>query len=625
MKKLKTHRYLLVTVMGLLVACTSYTSTDEWPNPRPNSNPDPEPVTGEITSIQSLNKSENVAVNSHADEWGNSSLELDYCRLLTLESPALSAVNALYPRIKKLGDGTYLLLYQQGPQAWNVYYALSTNLITWQNASSPLFQSESAQQTSGASDTRCFSSCDAVVLANKDILAFASFRLNQGYRVDPQSNGIMMRRSSDNGRTWSTAQIIYQGTTWEPYALQLRSGEIQVYFTDSEPLTADSGTAMLRSMDNGRTWTVVGKVIRQKTGLAIDGSGKQIYSDQMPSARELNNSTKIAVATETRFRDEGDVYHISMAWSSDNWASAPLTGDEVGPSDRKLNFVQKAAAPYLVQFPSGETVLSYNASSLFTMQVGNAEASQWGETYQPFSGKGYWGATEIIDPHTLVAAMPATFVNSENKDAARIQIGQFVLNHRINASGMTPVIDADNSDWSAVSDALFIGSVSTTQAVFRFAYDAENVYCLVERLDKDLTTDDSMELIFQGGDATGTPLKISLIPDAVQYTIKCSHSSVTCKGAVHGTFGDTAADKGYVVEMAIPRTLLRVVADRLMFNATLYDQNGNDTFTGLTATNYEKWLPIVLKAATDPEPLPGEGDTGTGPSWNNGDTEGTWK
>ncbi len=119
-------------------------------------------------------------MNSHADEWGNSSLELDYRRLLTLESPALSAVNALYPRIKKLGDGTYLLLYQQGPQAWNVYYALSTNLITWQNASSPLFQSESAQQTSGASDTRCFSSCDAVVLANKDIFGIRFLSLESG-------------------------------------------------------------------------------------------------------------------------------------------------------------------------------------------------------------------------------------------------------------------------------------------------------------------------------------------------------------------------------------------------------------------------------------------------------------
>ena len=90
-------------------------------------------------------------------------------------------------------------------------------------------------------------------------------------------------------------------------------------------------------------------------------------------------------------------------------------------------------------------------------------------------------------------------------------------------------------------------------------------------------------------------------------------------------FGDTAADKGYVVEMAIPRTLLRVVADRLMFNATLYDQNGNDTFTGLTATNYEKWLPIVLKAATDPEPLPGEGEYRYWTFLEYGDTEGTWK
>lgn len=31
MKKLKTHRYLLVTVMGLLVACTSYTQRMSGP------------------------------------------------------------------------------------------------------------------------------------------------------------------------------------------------------------------------------------------------------------------------------------------------------------------------------------------------------------------------------------------------------------------------------------------------------------------------------------------------------------------------------------------------------------------------------------------------------------------
>ena len=66
------------------------------------------------------------------------------------------------------------------------------------------------------------------------------------------------------------------------------------------------------------------------TGYRWLGQANLFGSDAF--CRELNNSTKIAVATETRFRDEGDVYHISMAWSSDNWASAPLTGDEVGPS-----------------------------------------------------------------------------------------------------------------------------------------------------------------------------------------------------------------------------------------------------------------------------------------------------
>ena len=57
-------------------------------------------------------------------------------------------------------------------------------------------------------------------------------------------------------------------------------------------------------------------------------------------------------------------------------ASAPLTGDEVGPSDRKLNFVQKAAAPYLV-YNSPRERLSCRTMLLLSlpMQVGNAEAS----------------------------------------------------------------------------------------------------------------------------------------------------------------------------------------------------------------------------------------------------------
>lgn len=66
------------------------------------------------------------------------------------------------------------------------------------------------------------------------------------------------------------------------------------------------------------------------------------------------------------------------------------------------------SAPYLSQFPSGETVLSYNKSSTFYMKMGDAKARNFGSAYSPFPGKGYWGTLNLVNPHQLVGAMPDT-------------------------------------------------------------------------------------------------------------------------------------------------------------------------------------------------------------------------
>jgi hypothetical protein len=621
---------MILTILsaGLVLAgCDSYTSTDAWPNPYPHPTTDNDTLTvydGTITDIEQLNKNANVTLNSHASECASSSLEMNYRSYVTVESPALAAVNALYPRIKKLANGSYLMLYQQGSSAWNVYYAISSDLKTW-TAAGTLFAQQNVTNDKGESDVRCFSSADALVLANGDILAFAAFRNNKGYYTEPQNNGIMMRRSTDNGKSWTSQQVIRVGSTWEPYGLQLSSGEIQVYYTDCEPNSGDSGTSLLRSTDNGKTWTTVGYVVRQKTTLANDGSGKQIFSDQMPVACELNKSHKVAVATEVRFGSGSNAtYKISMAWDDGKWSYAPLTGTDEGPTERNKNFLN-AAAPYLVQFASGETVLSCNASSIFEMRLGDTDAKNWGEAYQPFSGKGYWGAMEVINNHTLVATMPATFTNSSNVSAARIQIAKFVLNHRINATSMTPVVDGTNEGWSKVDDALFIGSNSQAQAVFRFAYDTNNLYCLVERSDNNLSAEDIIDLSFQSGDGTGSPFKVSVIPETSSNTMKYTPSTVVCQSSVAGIFGSSEEARGYIVELAIPRSLLRIVNDKILFNATLYDSLGSDTFTGLTSSNYDKWIPVVLAAEKEEEVVPGDGDNGSGPSWGNDNNEQSWK
>jgi hypothetical protein len=617
-------QYLLAVGASMLTACSPYTSTDKWPNAAPGSGSDTtivEPIVGDITPIDSLLQTTKTIINGHASEWANSSLEMNYRKLTSLESPSISATNAYYPRIKKLSDGSYLLLYQQGQVAWNVYMATSKDFVTWTNVSTPLFQSEAVTLDDGTKDTRCFSSADAIVLSNGNILAFAAFRVNNGYKAHPEYNGIMMRRSNDNGKTWGASEIIYKGTTWEPYALELGSGELEVFFTDAEPNIGDSGTSLLRSMNNGKTWTAVGKVIRQKTGTAIDGSGKTIFSDQMPVAIQLKGQTKIAVATEVRV---GTSYHLSMAWDKTGWAYAPLTGESEGPADRQLNLgPSSAAAPYLVQFPSGETVLSYNTNNVFTMQMGNNDCTTFGDGYQPFSTSGCWGAMNVADPHRLLAAFTDSYT-SGSTSSSRIVLGEFILNHRLNATPMTPSLDAGDADWSKVADAFFIGSTATTQANFRFAYDSKYLYCLVERSDSKLMTGDNMELDFQAGDGKGTPLVLSFTPDSIGKALTCKNANIKFLSHVLGTFNDNYADKGYIIEMAIPLSLLNAVDSKVLFNATVQDSYGNDTFTGLTSNNYSKWLPIVLKDEESTQPI-GSGDNGKGPDWKYNDGDNPWK
>lgn len=620
---------------GLLlawVACAK-PSADEHPNPKPGTNTDPEPVDTEITSIQELNADEGF-LNSHANEWQNSLLEMNYRSFITLESPLLSAVNARYPRIKKLKDGSYLLIYQQGLTAHDVYYARSNNLTSWQNAEEQLFaKTDMNQYESTVSDRVLFSSADAIVLDNGDILAFASFRLNKGYRLNPLNNGIMMRRSTDNGRTWSPTEVIYRGTTWEPSALQLSSREVHLYFTDADPLTGNSGTSLLRSTDRGATWTAVGKIIRQKAGVATDGSGQTIFTDQMPVAIQLNGSERIAVAFESRFGRTGtseDRYHLGLAYTSDNWAAGPPAGDEDGPAERQNNLFLDEAAPYLRQFRSGETLLSCNINNMFNMRLGDSKAWEFGQPMQAFPGRGSWGAVELIDNHTLVGVFPEAFtqtIDGTQTDCARIQLAKFVLNHRINASEFTPEIIGSSKGWTHVQDALFIGSVSEAQAVFRFAYDAENLYCLAERLDKNLSGADGLELMIQSGNATGDPLIVKITPDAASGTLVCGNQDLQMGATVLGTFDETENDRGYVLVVAIPHSILNTAMDRILFNAVLHDAAGDDTFSGLTSSNYEKWLPVELKAPSEPqpEPEPGDNDNGQGPQWNNGEEINPWK
>ncbi len=117
--------------------------------------------------------------------------------------------------------------------------------------------------------------------------------------------------------------------------------------------------------------------------------------------------------------------------------------------------------PYLGQLPSGETVLSYESSSKYTLKIGDATARNFGSAYQPFSG-GYWGSLCMIDSHTLVGT------NIKAKEGP-VQMAQFVLNHRIDAVKRKVTIDGNNKGVGKYRSCTLCGrKVTSTRNVTLF-------------------------------------------------------------------------------------------------------------------------------------------------------------
>lgn len=510
------------------------------------------------------------AINSHAGEERYSVLETDYEYLQTIPAEHLRTQStAIYPRIKKMADGRYILFCQGGTIGSRIYYYTSDDLKTWSKGR--LLFKPYQVTTSRGSDTRRFSTADAVVLANGDLLAVCSFRADKGYAYGIDC-GLMLRRSRDHGHSWSEEQVIYRGTNWEPYLLQLPDGRIQCYFTDNHPALRNSGVSLLTSTDNGHTWHGYMRVCRQ---YKYEDQGSKIFTDQMPCFRVLNDGKTLFGFLEAGLNPQGPkskrIYKMSIVRNSGfDWKA--LGEEGVGPSDRENNLF-RGAAGYVATFPSGEVVLSCNMHSLFSLKIGNHEARQfngnsWSEGwYQPFVGRGYWGSLEPIDSHRLIGAMHC-------KEG--IQLGVFYLNHRIDAPHDAVRIDGDGREWDN-TQALFLGSDSPAQVLFRARHDNKNFYLLI--------------------DSRRTPAdcKIRLWINDLALTVEPSGNTsreILCRRRKAVA---ASGERGEVTEIAVPLHRLGAKAgDTLRFNASLEASDLHDTFTFARPENPDSWMRIVL-------------------------------
>ncbi len=570
----------------------------------------PAPEGALLHTIAELNTGAD-AIDGHAGEQANSSLELDRRSVAVLTAQDLKTTLSYYYRIKKRPDGGYILFYsacaarRPNVKALDICCILSDDLITW---------SEPITLAKSAGSSRNYATADALFLQNGDLLAVYSYRPKEGYETDLCSSGLEIRRSADGGRTWSEPQRIYTGMNWEPNLLQDDDGTVYCAFTHTAPYVhyygynktiRSSGSAIIRSTDNGVTWTpdVTGppfearRVIQDYVG---DLDGLKIMNDQMPVLLKLHNG-RYMIACE-RQEINGNCY-IDIGYTDTLDYSLGLT--EVGPADR-LTRIFRGIGPYLAQFPSGETVLTYGRGG-FNAAIAGADGKGFGSAQKPFASvvsTSRSQATELLTSHSLLAACEKIRDNQQTD----LVCGVLYLNHRIDAGRMTATPDGSAAEWAENTDALFLGSESQAQASFRFGCDADTVSILVERLDDTLDWKGDCEELFLAPSEKGPCYRVTADAGVVRSAVRLENGSetpVTLTGASLLVTEENAADpsrRGWITELVLDRGALGFTGDVLYFNAILYNTDGKevsapDTFSDCRAADPATWKPVRLAPA----------------------------
>ncbi len=589
-----------------------------------------EDFNGETVMIPIAQLNTDGTDGDHAeDDFRTASLEIDYRSNVTLsyETTGYHRYDYVwYPRVKKVRDDLYLLLYQYGQFGVHLYYATSSDGQNW-NAPQVLYNASNHKLTyedgplAGTEDKYFAVNADGVVLDSGDILVAYSVRPNHGYNKQEyiDLNGIYLVRGTvgeNNQIVWSKQTRIYTGQTWEPSILQRTDGRIELYFTQIAPYIAKYGfdtvkrsscTGMLVSKDGGYSWTpdiqpgdknfyAATRVFQQSIG---DRNGVPYFSGQMPVAAELYNG-KTLLAVE--IHEQNHTFWISYATSEADGIWKPLYMEEVGPSTTKAS-VYKGGAPYVSCFPSGETYLTYGAGSQTHGRLGSPDGTEFSDVDSVTvpGKKGSWASNALIGSHCVVTA------NAGPEGEARgIRMTYAYLNHRINAHKCAMRIDGYTNDWEKSTDALFVGSESQAQLTLRAAHDDENLYFLVSRFDAYITKKDAAVLAVAVDNTSYYQVVLDLdgIQSIAYYEdgkLKQSLFGGQAVVKVLGTVDNNAdCDTGVVTEISIPKSLFGLAGkDGFAVRLALVNDDGtgtiiNDTFTGVSALSSALWPAVVL-------------------------------
>ena len=292
---------------------------------------------------------------------------------------------------------------------------------------------------------------ELLILPNGDWLCSFNQRPRNEPGKDAQPFAIATCRSVDRGKTWSAPQIIYRAGIsggvgcWEPRAIALPNGEVQLFFANEAPFpnSGEQEISRMVSRDNGKTWGEAKRAsfrAGKRDGMPVpqmlrDGSALDLVMAIEDDG--INGAFKpviIMLDRDVNYWVDGDgKQHSNVA--KNTLQDAKVVPTQVGrrgePRKRwqalegnpPLTAETYAGAPYLCQMPGKEdtTILSAQLSpdgndrkARMAVWIGDGWARNFTDMSLPFGeenkASGLWNSVWAKDA-TTVNALSSTSID----------------------------------------------------------------------------------------------------------------------------------------------------------------------------------------------------------------------